>query len=548
MISRRSVVTTLLAALLAPVLLVTMPYTAQADTGYSDWFQTTQTGQSGVSGYFGDNIDCFFGARWRLSNDPTEARAQIRNGECTGPSLSASPGATVTLSGNAVGGGGGACSYATTFDPDDTGSSWSIVEQLEWQADIYPDMGGVVCDIGLWEVCTANGACAFGTIGLGTWQDVAIPNNSANCYVTVAAYWLEVQAYSGGPDGYEIRVGWLVEADVPGTIGGDWGFVIRHANGGFSRWDYQGQTGPGYETWEVGEGFETIYTDWFPHGTEPNSIAPVAIEDAYSVSGAPSMPWNFFDFWNSSTGASYPNTINGQGNDGIAPDPATNDGTDDSCTYWVAEEGQSPSDGPPGGSVGDEGDPAPENPGDPPETVDPDTGSAQGCDFSFTNPSTWAAGGICALVRLAQKMVGWLRTIASAIAALPGKILDGLQALFVPRDDVMEGHVTAMLADYEASSPGQWSGDTGAIFTELGAIGGGGTCEGPTLDVDLGGSGFTMKPLNACTEPMSTVAGVVKLLLALFTTVGGIFWAVHFIGSGLGMHNRLPTWDQGELF
>jgi len=65
---------------------------------------------------------------------------------------------------------------------------------------------------------------------------------------------------------------------------------------------------------------------------------------------------------------------------------------------------------------------------EPPATATPPTDGADSCSFSFTDPTTWAGGGICELVQL-----------MSALIDAIGHILDGLtgilQAAFVPNPD-----------------------------------------------------------------------------------------------------------------
>jgi hypothetical protein len=109
--------------------------------------------------------------------------------------------------------------------------------------------------------------------------------------------------------------------------------------------------------------------------------------------------------------------------------------------YWgakIAEKPSSTTDNPLGTL-----DAAPPASGDP-GTVDPpgDTG----CDFSWTDPSSWASGAACALTGMLGDIVGVLKSILHALQSLASNIvqpivdalnhlLDGLQSLFVPDTD-----------------------------------------------------------------------------------------------------------------
>lgn len=61
----------------------------------------------------------------------------------------------------------------------------------------------------------------------------------------------------------------------------------------------------------------------------------------------------------------------------------------------------------------------------PPATTPPPTPDA-GCNFSIGDPTTWAAGGMCAVVGLIGRAVSILGSIASGVAGLAAEIASGL--------------------------------------------------------------------------------------------------------------------------
>lgn len=123
-----------------------------------------------------------------------------------------------------------------------------------------------------------------------------------------------------------------------------------------------------------------------------------------------------------------------------------------------------------------------------------------------------------------------------------------LRWAYVPPPGDLQAAFDAVSADWSASDAGAWADAAGGVFTSLSSVSGGGSCTGPQLSFDLGGPAATLEPLNACSPPMSTVAGTVNFFLGLFAVVGGLFGSVQLIGSALGMHVTPPTWQQGELF
>ncbi|HET9877378.1 MAG TPA: hypothetical protein VFQ37_16720, partial [Mycobacterium sp.] len=81
--------------------------------------------------------------------------------------------------------------------------------------------------------------------------------------------------------------------------------------------------------------------------------------------------------------------------------------------------------------------------GDPlPPVSDPEARAADGCNFSLSDPSTWASSGMCAAVGLLARIFDVLGSIFGAIAGIPAAIVNGignlLSSLFVPSQAAMD--------------------------------------------------------------------------------------------------------------
>lgn len=101
------------------------------------------------------------------------------------------------------------------------------------------------------------------------------------------------------------------------------------------------------------------------------------------------------------------------------------------CLFWIGPKVWD--DGKPGGPDEPWADPLPPEPL-PDLTPEPVAGDP--CEFTLTDPTTWASAGICRLVALVERLIGVVGQVVKALGTLAGAIVDGigslLRALFVP--------------------------------------------------------------------------------------------------------------------
>lgn len=131
------------------------------------------------------------------------------------------------------------------------------------------------------------------------------------------------------------------------------------------------------------------------------------------------------------------------------------------------------------------------SPANPDGTVPPPPAAA-GCDFSFSDPSTWAGGGICALVALMAQVLdalSWLSflgdilgVLGDVLSALIGLVADLAEAigdllrtLFIPSPD--SWNLDGLVNQWENRGPGQLAGEVGeGVGGVADGFSGGGGC------------------------------------------------------------------------
>lgn len=181
--------------------------------------------------------------------------------------------------------------------------------------------------------------------------------------------------------------------------------------------------------------------------------------------------------------------------------------------------------------------PAPE-----PDTY-PEGEGASSCTFSWTDPATWASAGICAVAQILMRVVALLGDVIEAIAAVPAQIMaalgDMLTGLFVPSESFMDGQVSELDGAWDDTSVAKWKDAfTGQAFT--GSASG---CGGLPVAWSMGGQNFNFTLLAACTGAMVNVAAVIKLILTAGLVIFGGLTCLRALGSGFGWN---PGVGRGE--
>lgn len=109
--------------------------------------------------------------------------------------------------------------------------------------------------------------------------------------------------------------------------------------------------------------------------------------------------------------------------------------------------------------------------------------------------------------------------------------LTALKCAFIPRQSVLEGHLTPLQDAWGLSPPGMVLDAGGDLITPLVDLGSAGTgpCEGPLLDLplptgtDSGDGRFAIRPLSTCSDLAQLVMGYAQPLLSAFIYFGGFF-------------------------
>jgi hypothetical protein len=568
---RRGVSTALLAMLLVPALLLGLSRAALAATS-GTWITAHQTGDNalGIPGVdFGIAAPlCEFQARWQAIDSLGDTTGTVEvDGSCSYLYSVITQDATLHLEGPS------SCERVVDIATTKTSDWWSI----GFDSDIAGSNTSVLtgCAIDSYTLVFHQPGPDLqltGTIALGDGEMAPAPVTSGNCgTMTVNAievYYQHASWTAGSPATYKLKPMLHVRVTVPNastwTFSGAWSAALPTATTPTTYSD--SLVNPVAGDVLAGSGLRSVTTsgaatiDLYARGSGGAGGLTGSVVSPASVTslGDPDLPPLLNNSYVKATSGNFGSNFlrisatsgaTGAGSWTGNVYTATGSGSTLSCVIHPGATGGVdgvPQNITPGGA-GTIGVPtADDTPGTPPTSDTPsDAATESSCDFSFTDPGSWASGGICAIVGLMQRLI-------AAVKAVPGAILAGVGAFFIPDSDVISGEFSSMNAAFTASDQGEWSAGAGTVFTELGATGGGTGCQGPVLTVPGLGEGsvpaFDVTPLDACDEPMSTVAGMVRFFISLFSVVGGLFAAVSHLGSAFGMHNRLPTWEQGEMF
>lgn len=109
---------------------------------------------------------------------------------------------------------------------------------------------------------------------------------------------------------------------------------------------------------------------------------------------------------------------------------------------------------------------------------------------------------------------------------------------FVPPPGTFSGVITAIGGAWAQTPIGvvvsTWNVLVGAVTVPNP----GGGCQGPPLTVSaglVGGGDYTIYPFEACSDPMASVAGIVRAALSLFIYVGAVLASSRFVASAFGL-------------
>lgn len=530
----RHVARLLVAALLVPALLLGfVPAAAAAPNGV--WILGEKTG-SNVSGweyadYAFPEPDCAIRARWTGYTGLGDASVNLEvEGKCEWvftPHVS-----------EVIFEGPSSCSITVPVTSEETSSWWDPSDETSFSGSLSTFTG---CAIDRWTAVIPKNnlpdAEVYGDIALG---DVSDSDTDGDCLV-------DVKYFSGGPilnppgsSNVYFKMEMTVYSPIVQTIYTRAAIRIYKPDGNQATYPSSGLGGVKTIPLEIGLNTVTV-ADFDTFYDIPADLASL---DEISFANV-SRDWPATN-GNLVTVRKVSATSPGAEDDGLATTHWTSDTSDPtrkSCTYhfgrglWNAGG----LDEMPGGG-GDE---------ELPEDLDSESDEGAeppleaGCSFSLTDPTTWASGGICALVYLMKKAVGLLRKILAAIANGVGGAVnlawDGLAALWVPEDGYVDAKFDDVRSDWDASGPGEWGGAVGDTVTAVGDLGSSaGGCDGPTVAGEVGGIGYSLDPLDSCEAPMSGVALTVKTLLTLFLVVGGVFAAARPLMAAFGMNAPTP--------
>lgn len=128
---------------------------------------------------------------------------------------------------------------------------------------------------------------------------------------------------------------------------------------------------------------------------------------------------------------------------------------------------------------------------------------------------------------------GWTDLLTGAILIRGGKCL--LVWAFIPEGGV-QPRMEAAKAQWTGSPIGSWVGTMVAIpGNAAGELTSGSGCSGPVWQLPLGGREYRFAPLDACDEPMATIATGVKLLVSALLLVAGWRTMTRLVTSSLSL-------------
>ena len=189
------------------------------------------------------------------------------------------------------------------------------------------------------------------------------------------------------------------------------------------------------------------------------------------------------------------------------------------------------------GSGGDSGGGTTGSPTEP--TGNPTTPTGSGCNFSVTDPTSWAAGGMCAAVGLLGRIWQAIQDVVTAIATLADNIVNGLlgglsgtlNALFVPSASSTQDDINSLNSAWSNTSIGKWKDAFTNQSFNLDASG----CDGLPVNVDFGhGLAIDQHIGSSCSGPMAGVAPIVKIALSAGLVIFGAMGCLRALGSGFG--------------
>lgn len=522
----RPVAVMLLASFLAPLLVLTMPNVAEAAAAEGAWFYAEASEDIALTPW---TIDC--SADFRYESEAGSYKVRMEKGSCWAPwGFEVADGGdaySIVLAGE---GGGGACEFSTsgTFvnAADDT-----------WRSE-HGDMADGVFTISNTTPCEVVEACfvvggnmsKYGNgdpvsvctpLNMGT-PSLSAPPSACNRGEPYQAYlgtvpttdqsdwylplFVKFRGVQDNPIGYEFSYD---KTDMNGTTP-----IVRVNSGNLA-------VAAGSSTVEFQSWYK--YATWVYPGTVPPAPPGGGNPPNLQIWSKMTPPvGGSFDGADTSTRQNTPQNVTG-GTLGLT--------IPEKCLFFFGEKVASVL-----GNDTDEpvsGTPLGGNPGEP-STASPDipphgapAGDEAACTFEWSDPTTWASGGICAVVAVLMRIYD---TLTGLPAAIMNKLSGILSDLFIPSNGFMAAQQDSLASSWDGTAVAKWkTAVAGQSFS--GAASG---CGGLPVAWSMGGKDFSFTLLGACTGPMVNVAAVIKLIMTASLVIFGGLTCLRALGSGFG--------------
>lgn len=176
---------------------------------------------------------------------------------------------------------------------------------------------------------------------------------------------------------------------------------------------------------------------------------------------------------------------------------------------------------------------------EPPDVTDPPPPSTGSCDFSFSDPTTWAGGGICALVELISSLLNLIGDVLDFLWGLVEALGNMIRDLFVPSEGFMEDQAQGLQDAWGDTPPAVFIDSAQDVGESVIVSSPGGGCTGPAWTFNkpgpLGGGTATVHPFEACEAPMSTLATIVRTGLTVGVYLGAFLVALRIVAAAFGV-------------
>jgi hypothetical protein len=546
-------------ALLLPALLFGLPWVGTAVAATSTtWITAHQTGDNSL-GLPGVDFDiggpsCEFQARWMGIDTIGDVSGSIEVlGSCSYLYSVITRDATLHLTGPSD------CERVVDINTTKTSDWWSIGFDSDIAGTLSPALTGCAIDAYSLVFHQAGPDLELtGTIGLGDGNPAPLPVTSGNCgAMTIGAvevYYQHASWTAGSPATYKVKPMLHVRVTVPTastwTFSGAWSAALPTATTPTTYSD--SLVNPVAGDVLAGSGTRSVTTtgaatiDLYARGSggagglTGSVVSPASVTSVGDPDLPPLLNGSYVKATSGNFGSSFLRISATSGATGAGSwtgNVFTSSGSGATLSCVIHPGATGGSDGVPQnitpGGAGTIGVPsADETPGTPPAAETPADAATEGdCDFSFTDPASWASGGICALVGLVQRLI-------AAVKGLPGQIVAGIAGLFVPSDGYLSDRADALNTEWQASSPGAVMDAGATTISTVAALDiPAGDCHGVAFpQIPELGLTETTYPLDSCTGPLHTFAAFVRPFLTLMLYLGAVLASVRIVGASFGLN------------